>query len=52
MKILIIGAGGVGIGLAVSVASQGAEIAIYARGETAKSIKEKNQGDLIVLFFF
>lgn len=40
MKILIIGAGGVGIGLASSVASQGADIAIYARGETANAIKE------------
>jgi 2-dehydropantoate 2-reductase len=40
MKILVIGAGGVGIGLAASVASQGGEIAIYARGETANAIKE------------
>ncbi|MBE6498946.1 MAG: 2-dehydropantoate 2-reductase [Methanobrevibacter thaueri] len=40
MKILIIGAGGVGIGLATSVASQGAEIGIYARGKTAQAIKE------------
>lgn len=40
MKILIIGAGGVGIGLGVSVASQGAEIAFYARGETAKAIRK------------
>ncbi|WP_405295964.1 ketopantoate reductase family protein [Methanobrevibacter sp.] len=40
MKILVIGAGAVGIGLAASVASQGAEIAIYARNETAKAIKE------------
>ncbi len=40
MKILVIGAGGVGIGLATSVASQGAEVSIYARGETAKAIKE------------
>lgn len=40
MKILVIGAGGVGIGLAASVASQGAEVSIYARGETAKAIKE------------
>lgn len=40
MKILIIGAGGVGIGLATSVASQKADVAIYARGETAKAIKE------------
>ena len=40
MKILLIGAGAVGIGLAASVASQGAEVSIYARGETAKKIKE------------
>lgn len=40
MNILVIGAGGVGIGLATSVASQGADVSIYARGETAKSIKE------------
>lgn len=40
MEILVIGAGGVGIGLATSVASQGAHVSIYARGETAKSIKE------------
>lgn len=40
MNILIIGAGGVGIGLATSVASQGADVSIYARGNTAKSIKE------------
>ena len=40
MNILVIGAGGVGIGLATSVASQRADISIYARGETAKAIKE------------
>jgi len=40
MKILLIGAGAVGIGLAASVASQGADVSIYARGETAKAIKE------------
>ena len=40
MEILVIGAGGVGIGLAASVASQGADISIYARGQTAKAIKE------------
>jgi 2-dehydropantoate 2-reductase len=40
MNILIIGAGGVGIGLATSVASQGADVSIYARGETARAIKE------------
>ena len=40
MNILLIGAGGVGIGLGASVASQGANLSIYARGETAKAIKE------------
>ena len=40
MNILVIGAGGVGIRLATSVASQGADVSIYARGETAKAIKE------------
>ena len=40
MEILVIGAGGVGIGLAASLASQGAEVSIYARGETANAIKE------------
>ncbi len=40
MNILIIGAGGVGIGLGASVKSQGANVSIYARGETAKAIKE------------
>ena len=40
MKILLIGAGGVGIGLATSVASQGADVSIYARGKTAKAIRE------------
>ena len=40
MNILVIGAGGVGIGLATSVASQKAEVSIYARGKTAKAIKE------------
>lgn len=40
MKILVIGAGGVGIGLATSVASQGADVSIYARGETARAINE------------
>ena len=40
MNILLIGAGGVGIGIATSVASQGAKVSIYATGETAKSIKE------------
>ena len=40
MNILIIGAGSVGIGIAASVASQGANISIFARGETAKEIKK------------
>lgn len=40
MNILVIGAGAVGIGLAASVKSQGANISVYARGETAKAIKE------------
>lgn len=40
MNILIIGAGAVGIGLAASVKSQGANISILARGDTAKAINE------------
>ena len=40
MNILIIGSGAVGIGLAASVLSQNANVSIYARGETAKAIKE------------
>ncbi|WP_407424416.1 ketopantoate reductase family protein [Methanobrevibacter sp.] len=40
MNILIIGAGAVGIGLAASVKSQGANISILARENTAKAIKE------------
>lgn len=40
MNILLIGAGGVGIELATSLASQGADIGIYARGETARAIRE------------
>ena len=40
MNILVIGAGGVGIELATSVASQGSYISIYARGKTANAIKE------------
>lgn len=36
MKILVIGAGGVGIGLAASVASQGAEVSIFAREKNCK----------------
>ena len=40
MNILIIGAGSVGIGIATSLLSQKANISIYARGETAKALKE------------
>ncbi len=40
MNILVIGAGSVGIGLATSVASQGADVSIYAQEKTAKAIKE------------
>lgn len=40
MNILVIGAGSVGISLATSVASQGANVSIYARSKTAKAIKE------------
>lgn len=40
MNFLIIGAGGVGIGLASSLKSQGVNVSIFARGETAKSIRE------------
>lgn len=40
MNILVIGAGAVGIGLATSMLSQGADVSIFARGETAKAIKE------------
>ena len=40
MNVLVIGAGGVGIGLAASVASQGADVSIYARDKTAQAIKE------------
>lgn len=40
MKILVIGAGAVGISLATSLMSQNADVSIYARGETAKAIKK------------
>ena len=40
MNILLIGAGGVGIGIATSVLSQGAKLSVYATGETAKAIRE------------
>ena len=40
MNILIIGAGSVGIGIATSLLSQNANISIYAKGKTAKALKE------------
>ena len=40
MNVLVIGAGAVGIGLASSMLSQNANIFIFARGETARAIKE------------
>ncbi|MBQ6100144.1 MAG: ketopantoate reductase family protein [Methanobrevibacter sp.] len=40
MNILVIGAGAVGIGIASSLLSQNANVSIFARGETAKAIKE------------
>lgn len=40
MNILVIGAGSVGIGLATSMLSQNVNLSIYARGETAKAIRE------------
>ncbi len=40
MNILVIGAGAVGIGLASSVLSQGANVSVFARGKTARAIKE------------
>lgn len=40
MNILVIGAGAVGIGLATSVASQNINVSVYARGKTAKAIRE------------
>lgn len=40
MNVLVIGSGSVGIGLAASMKSQGANISIYAKGETAKAINE------------
>ena len=41
MNILIIGSGAVGIGLATSLLSQNVNLSLFARGETAKEIKEK-----------
>ena len=40
MNILIIGAGAVGIGLAASVKSQGANVSFFAKGETARAISK------------
>lgn len=40
MKVLVIGSGAVGIGLAASMLSQGGDMSIFARGETAKAIRE------------
>ena len=40
MHVLVIGAGAVGIGLAASMLSQNADVSLYARGETAKAIRE------------
>lgn len=40
MNVLVIGSGSVGIGLAASMLSQGADVSIYARGETAKAIRK------------
>lgn len=40
MKVLVIGSGAVGIGLAASMLSQKADISIFARDKTAKAIKE------------
>lgn len=39
MKVLIIGAGAVGVGMAASLGSQGFDIAVIARGATADSIR-------------
>ena len=41
MNVLVIGSGSVGIGLAASMLSQNANVSMYARGETAKAIKQK-----------
>ena len=40
MNVLVIGSGSVGIGLAASMLSQNANVSMYARGETAKAIKQ------------
>lgn len=40
MNVLVIGAGAVGIGLAASMLSQNAKVSLFARGETARAIKE------------
>lgn len=39
MNILVIGSGAVGIGLAASMLSQGANVSIFARGKTACEIQ-------------
>ncbi len=40
MNVLVIGAGAVGIGLATSMRSQNANVSLFARGKTAKAIRE------------
>lgn len=40
MNVLVIGSGSVGIGLAASMLSQDAKVSVYARGRTAKAIRE------------
>lgn len=40
MDVLVIGAGSVGIGLATSMLSQKVNLSIYARGKTAKALRE------------
>ena len=40
MNVLVIGAGAVGIGLATSMKSQNANVSLFARGKTAKAIRE------------
>ena len=40
MNVLVIGSGSVGIGLAASMLSQGADISLFARGKTADAIRK------------
>lgn len=40
MNVLVIGSGSVGIGLAASMLSQGSDVSLYARGATAKAIRQ------------